>query len=269
MPRLVLGLLPVLMLLFPLATQAQTGGAQSSSTVDRLFLSFIEDTVLAERQWWEAQIEFVDGDIVDQTLVRGIAAFQPWDRVELGGRVGFGSTDAPAGTEDGSGATDLDLWGKYRFGNGSGSTEFAAGGTVTIPTGDDTAGLGFDAFSVSAFGALRHDLERGVLAAHAGVRFNGDGQIQGGAGLGGADLDGEVSAMIGAAWIVSLSDRLTVLGEVDFEDERFSGVDSNMQVLGGVNWRVGKEGLLRGALSLGLTDGAPDAQLILGYAATF
>ena len=264
MPRLVLGLLPVLMLLFPLATQAQTGGAQSSSTVDRLFLSFIEDTVLAERQWWEAQIEFVDGDVVDQTVVRGVAAFQPWSRVGVGGRIGFGSTDAPAGIEDGSGATDLDLWAKYRFGDGSASTEFAVGGVATIPFGDDTAGLGFDAFSVSAFGALRHDLERGVLAAHAGVRFNGDGQISGG-----PEMDGEVSAMIGGAWIVPLSDRFTVLGEIDFEDERFAGRDSDVRVLGGINWRIGRESLLRGAIALGLTDDAPDVQLILGYAATF
>lgn len=255
-PRPVYALLPVVLLLCSPAVQAQT--------VDRLFLSFIEDTALAERQWWEGQAEFTDGDPVDHTLVRGVAAFQPWGRVELGGRIGFGSTDTPTPLPDGSGATDLDVWGKYRFGDGSGSTEFAVGAVATVPTGDDTAGLGFDAFSVSAFGALRHQLERGVLAAHAGARFNGDGQI-----LGGPDLDGEVSAMVGAAWIVPLSDRLTALGEIDFEDGRFRGFDSDLRALGGINWRVGGDGMVRGAIALGLTDGAPDAQLFLGYAATF
>lgn len=264
--RFVLGLLTVLMLLSPFAARAQTGGTGTDTTADRLFLSFIEDTALADRQWWEGQAEFTDGyaEVIDLTVVRGVVAFQPWSRVELGGRMGFGSTDTPSSSPDGSGATDLDVWGKYRFGGGSGSTEFAVGGVATIPTGDDTAGLGFDAFSVSAFGALRQKLERGVLAAHAGVRFNGDGQI-----LGVGELDGETSAMIGAAWIVPLSDRFTAVGEADFEDGRFSGADSALRALGGINWRLGGDGLLRGAIAFGLTDGAPDAQLILGYAASF
>ena len=36
-----------------------------------------------------------------------------------------------------------------------------------------------------------------------------------------------------------------------------------------VNWRAFNKGQFRGALSFGLTDGAPDAQLIVGYVATF
>ena len=102
-PRILTRLLSVaLVVLAPVAALAQT-----TSSSDRLFLSFIEDATIVQNQWWEAQLELADFDSVDQTIVRGIAAFRPWKSVELGGRVGFGQTDTPAGLPDGSGATDL------------------------------------------------------------------------------------------------------------------------------------------------------------------
>jgi hypothetical protein len=48
---------------------------------------------------------------VDQNVLRGTVALQPFQNLEMGGRIGFGSTDAPGDLPEGSGATDLDLWG--------------------------------------------------------------------------------------------------------------------------------------------------------------
>jgi hypothetical protein len=249
-------LLLLVLLWVPSLSLAQTSGS------DRLFLAFIEDTAIAQEQWWEGQLEFSEADDVDATVLRGIVALQPWQKVELGGRMGFGDTDT--GTDaDGSGATDLDVWGKYNFGEKAEKTEFAVGGEATIPTGDDSAGLGFDAFSLGAFGAMRYRWPELILAAHAGLRMTGDGRILG------VDLDGQTSLLLGGGVIWPLSDEVTLVGELSYEGERFEETDTDARALGGLNWRPFNRGIVRGALAFGLSDGAPDLQLLAGYAAQF
>ncbi len=229
---------------------------------DRLFLSFAEEATLVDRQWWEGQAEVQDGSGFDARILRAVAAFQPWAQVEFGGRVGFGDTSLPGTLPDGSGATDLDLWAKYHFGS-NGRTEFAGGGLVTIPTGDDTAGLGYDSFAFGVFGSMRHHGERLVFSGNIGVNRDGDGQLFG------VSLNGETSFTAAAGVLVPSNDRVTFVGEARFQSERFDGFDSDTRLLGGINLGVGKSGVFRAALALGLTDGAPDGQLIAGYAAMF
>lgn len=253
-----------LLLLALLALAAWPAAAQATADHDRLFLSFIEDGTVIENQWWEGQLELSDGDSVDTRVLRGIVALRPWDDIEVGARVGFGSTDTDAGLPDGSGATDLDLWGKYRFDSGVEGLEYVAGGVVTVPTGDDTAGLGFDAFSVSAFGAVRRAFPEAIVAGHLGVRLNGDGNV-----FGSGDLDGDPSIMAGVGVIVPVADRISIVGEVDFEGNRFEGGDNDARLLGGVNWRLENNASVRGAVAIGLADGAPDLQIVAGYAARF
>jgi hypothetical protein len=228
-----------------------------------LRFTFVEDATVVENQWWEGQFDYAKGDGVDLTVVRGVFAFQPWNRVGVGARVGFGNSDisGPASGLDGSGATDLDIWGKYYFGTGSGVTEFAAGGILTIPTGDDTAGLGYDAFAFEGFGALRRPFRSWILSVDLGVQFNADGRIFG------IDIDGETSFLIGGAALFPTSDRVGFVVETRYQSERFTGADDDWRVLGGANWRVSNRGIVRGAASIGLTDGAPDWQIFIGYAA--
>jgi hypothetical protein len=251
-----------------LAQDAPAAAAPQASapteSAGRLFLSFVEDAVVVDRQWWEGQIEYSDGDPIDSTIVRGVVALQPWKYVELGGRVGFGNTDTSAGLPDGTGGTDLDLWGKYHLGLDAKDTEYVVGGVVTVPTGDDTAGLGNDAFGAAIFGSLRYRLPALTLSGHVGVRFNGEARL-----LGLEERDGEVSPMVGLGIIVPAGDRIEIVGEADYEGERFDGGEDDLRLLGGVNWSVFERGIVRGALAFGLTDGAPDFQAIVGYAAQF
>lgn len=246
----------ILLASLPAAAQAPTSGS------DRLFLSFFEDATVIESQWWEGQGEYADYDNFDTLLIRGTAAFQIRKDVEVGGRVGFGSSDSDF-FMDGSGATDLDLYGKYYFGAQGGKTEYAAGAVVTIPTGDDSVGLGFDAFGAGAFGSARYRLEGAILTGNVGLRFNGDARVLG------VDLDGEISPFAGFGYIRPLSDEVTFVGEVRFETERFDRGESDVRVLGGINLRSFNRGMLRAAVGVGLDDGAPDVQFIVGYAHTF
>ena len=248
---------------------AQTGsGSSPTASHDRLFLAFIEDATLAQNQWWEGQLEISDGLRVpggdlDSYILRGLVTFQPWIDVEVGVRVGFGSTDGPGGS-DGSGATDLEAWGKYFLDEWQ-DMELAFGGVVTIPTGDETAGLGEDSFGGSAFGSMRYRFDRLILTGHLGVQFNGDGRQFGET----VDRDGETALQIGAGVIYPFSGSVSGIAELTFDGARLKGSDDDLRLLGGVSWRIGSRSNLRGALAFGLDDGAPDAQVLLSYAAQF
>jgi len=242
--------------------------AKPTSGDDRLFQMFAEDATVVPNQWWEGSLDFAGYEHVDVTALMLTAAVKPVDRLELGGRVGFGSSSADGDAPDGSGATDLDLWGKWYLGAAGGRTEFVLGGLATVPTGDETAGLGHDAFDFEGFGAMRYRLPEAILCAHAGFRMNGDGHV-GEPSPHGDTLDGRTSFLFGAGVIFPVSDQVGLVGEANMESERWKDTDSDFRILFGVNWRPLNRGMIRAAISAGLTDAAPDGRLILGYAYTF
>jgi hypothetical protein len=240
---------------------------RSSGGFDRLFLSFIEDAVAAERQWWEIQgeiSEMDDADALDLLLARGIVAFQLWEDVEIGGRIAFGRSDSESGTFDGTGATDLDLWAKYLIPSENQQLDMAVGGILTLPTGDDTAGLGYDAFSIGFFGSARYRLEHLILTGNLGFRVNDDGTTRGR-----PEVDGETSPRFGAGVIFPLADDFDVTGEFTWEDARFEGNDEDMRLAAGLVWRLGQRNMFRGAFVGGASDGAPDWQVLASYAVQF
>lgn len=243
------------------------GASKSAATDDRLFDSFAEDAVIVPNQWWEGSLSFANYDNrnvdIDVTALMLTAALKPLDRLEVGGRVGFASASASGSDPDGSGATDLDLWGKWHLGAAGGRADFVLGGLATVPTGDNTAGLGYDAFNFEGFGAMRYRLPEAIFTVHFGLRMNGDGEIQG------HSLDGKTSALLGVGAIYPLSSQVGLVGEINMESERWKNADSNSSILAGVNWRPWNRGILRAAVALGLSDAMPDARLIVGYAYSF
>ena len=258
-----------LFLALPAFAQAATSKS-STSGQDRLFLTFAEEAAVVPHQWWEGQLEFRDGNPIDATILRGIVALKPWENVEVGGRVGFGNTDSSNNLPDGSGATDLDLWGKFHFGTAGAQTEFAAGALVTVPTGDDSVGLGDDSFDLAGFGSVRFHTDQLILSGVAGIRFNGDGQMFGGEeSPEGFDTQGNTSVLISGGALYPVSDVFSLTGEAYFESERIEGADSDFRLGAGANWRPFNRGMLRGAVIIGLSDGAPDAQVLASYAYTF
>jgi hypothetical protein len=95
------------------------------------------------------------------------------------------------------------------------------------------------------------------------LRLNGDGSKQG------EEFDGKISGLLGGGVIFPISDRFSVMAELNAETARFYDLGTDARLLGGVQWRVGGHGLLRGAVALGITSDAPDAQVTVGYAYTF
>jgi hypothetical protein len=232
---------------------------------DRLFLSFMQEANLVPSQWWEGELEYADGNSdvpVDVFLFRGVVAFHPVGALEVGGNVGFGSTDSP-GPFDGEGATDLNLYGKWVFVDVAQNLDLAAGLVATVPTGDDSAGLGFDAFALQGFGSIRYRFEQVELGGNVGVRVTEDGHFQN------SDLQGKTSFRIAISALFPLASQVSLLGEAQFESDRFEFVDGDSEVLAGINWRVFGRGMLRGAVAAGFSKGAPDFRVIAAYAYTF
>ncbi len=221
---------------------------------------------MVRQRRYEAQLEFADFSAGDQTVFRGIAAFQfdAIPQVEFGVRLGLGDVDGSLGLLGGSGLTDTDVWAKLHLGaRGRKAVEYTVGALLTLPTGDEDEGLGFDALRSKLFGAARWTQPWGTISAHVGVRFNEDGRI------GSFSVPGEIAPAAGVGVVYPLDDDLVLVGEAVFEGERFDGFDADARLLGGVNWRLGGRGGFRFALAAGVADGAPDLQLLAGYAADF
>lgn len=240
---------------------AESPAPAAGAPTDRFFLAFAEEAAVARSQWWEGQVEFLGGNAQDVFVGDFVMALQLYKNLEIGGRVGFGSSSASDGGPDGTGATDLDAWGKYLF--RVGSLDVAAGALLSVPTGDDSAGLGDDGFDLEFFGSVAHRGPRFVLAGQAGIRFNGDGTFRQ------VDYDGDTSLLLGGGILFPVTDVFTVIGELRYESSRVERGDDDFRVLGGVHWRTTGTAVVRGAVGAGLTDGAPDFQVLLSYAWTF
>jgi hypothetical protein len=230
---------------------------------DRLFLSFVEDTALVARNYVEFQIDATDFEHGDRQAVLAIGAFQlaAVPGVEFGARTGYADLDRPPG--DGSGALDFELWGKlHLLRSANNRIELTAGALLTLPTGDEDAGLGQDALQSKLFLASSYDLGAAALIGHVGLRTTEDGSAAG------VPLEGQVSGSVGLGVVVPFSPDFSLAFEATYDGERFEDADDDSRVLVGFNWRLWK-GKLRGALAGGLTDAAPDAQGLIGYALAF
>lgn len=231
---------------------------------DRLLLSFIEDAVNVENYHFEFQLDVADFENADRLVARAIAAFQ-FDRlsgVEFGASLGLGSLDTA--TSDEAGLTDLEAWFKFPvYSREDGTLDVTVGTVATLPVGDSDAGLGADSLRSKLFAAVRRSLGFGVLSAHAGIRLNEDGEIAG------EKLDGRLAPAAGAALIAPVSGDVVLFVEVAVEGKRFAGDELDARLLGGINWRLLELLTLRGGIGLGLADGAPDTQLLVGFSMDF
>jgi len=217
-------------------TSDPTSSPKSAFAKDRLFMRTFEfDGEIVDGQWWEGDLVYTSFDKYNAFTLELLAALQPFRKLEVGGRVGFGSTNTDRPLPDGSGATDLDLWAKWRVGASSPDTDISLGGEVTIPTGDDRAGLGTDAFALTLFGALRQELQNSVFTAYVGIQFNDDGRI-----FDDIKLEGRTAGLMGGGVILPLSNKISFVGQANLTTERYEGADSDFNIEGGINWHVAR-----------------------------
>ena len=232
----------------------------------RMFLQFVEDPAVVGGPYVEVGVGAEDYDGFDRIGLRGLAAFTPVQRIELGLRGGWADVDGKSFSD--SGIADTDLWAKFNFyGAPNGRARLAAGALVTVPTADADFGLGHDALQSKLFVAGSWASSDFVIISHVGARATENGAV------GRRTLDGKTSVTAGLGVLVPLFDRLFVSFEARHEDERFEQLQPDSRVSAGISWRPpvsgAVPGVLRGSMAFGLDDGAPDSEITAGWAVGF
>lgn len=97
-----------------------------------------------------------------------------------------------------------------------------------------------------------------------GFRLNDDAEFSGS-----ARKDGESSIWAGFGIIFPRSDKVSLVTETKYESNRYEGGKDMFSVLGGINWRLKNQGMVRLAADIGLKDGSPDLRVLASYAHTF
>jgi hypothetical protein len=248
---------------FP-AALAQEAQAPPDDTL-RLFQRFAEDGAIAPHVWLEGQGRFQTntrffGDVEsDRWAGLAVLGLGLTEELEVGLRLGLIQVDPDEGASE-NGLTDLEVHVKYRLDELPSS--IVVGGVVKLPTADEEHGLGTGKVDLEGFGAVRKDLGHVTLIGNAGLRINQDPDVPG-------EIDGELSLLLGGGMIIGLTARVYNSWEITYESKRYEGAESDSRLTPGLTWRVGNRGVIRAAIGLGLSDGAPDFEAIIGAALTY
>lgn len=236
--------------------------AQGADFMDgvRPFMSFIEDAAVAENMYGEGQFQYADFEGGSSISLGVQGAYRVMPLMEAGGRVGFASVSPEVGDGE-SGLLDVDVYGRYTVMEGP-TMRVTAGALLNLPVGSDKIGEG--TFDFGGFGALRYAMTKGVILGHFGLRINGDSEIE--TGYGTFDVEREMQILFGGGILYPLSEAATLTGEFTFESAEYDGGDSALQLTPGIDFGLASGLKVRGALALGLSDGAPDMILIAGVA---
>jgi hypothetical protein len=223
--------------------------AQGDSQDDvHLFQTFFKDTPISPTYYGEGGIAFSDFGQANafQVLLRGGLPFTP--KFEMGVEVSYINVSPDQGDGQ-SGISDISVSGRYNV--LSTDTKVSVGGFLTLPVGEEKIGEGNTNFG--AFGALRHPFPSGlVLTGVLGLEFLEAGDNR------------ETSLLLGGGVIYPTSDQLSIVGELNLQTEGDFALLS-----GGVDYDLTAGNRLRGAIGLGLDDGAPDFMFLGSFLRNF
>lgn len=246
---------------------------QEQTTVPevRLFQSFFSDARITGTPFWGGGLSIRSFDGGNGVGLDAIGGYTLTPQIEIQAQLGF-LRSSPDQGESSSGFTDLFVSGQYLFDDvrlnaGGDILDLAAGGYIDLPAGK--AALGGNTLDFGMYGAARYPMnERFTLTGNLGLNFVET--IEQGIGLIGfcpgfyfgycatprSELGRRTSVSIGAGALYQADDDVYVVGEFRGETEFDYAALS-----GGVDYGT-TFGHLRGALAVGLADGAPDVSLV-------
>jgi hypothetical protein len=226
----------------------------------RLFQSFFEDAPIIKSNYVQGAFSYSGYDGFSQMTFGAMGGHPVNKQIDVQGALGFMSWSPEEGDGE-SGLTDLAVYGKYNITQDK-NKAFSAGGMITLPIGKEEIGQGN--LNFGGFGAFRTALSSGlVLTANAGLVFYETTTVE---------FDEETWEMeekterdnylrIGGGVIypmknkkTSLVGELVMLTEFDY-----------MMLSGGLDHVMKSGARLRGALGIGMDDGAPDIMIQAGY----
>jgi hypothetical protein len=208
------------------------------------FQTFLKDAPITTKPYGEAGLNYSSYENWSQ-LGLGIQGGYPVNpQFEVGGYLGFLNFSPDEGDGE-SGITDVTVAGRYNL--LPATPLISAGAYLTLPIGSEDIGQGN--FDYGAFGALRHGLSNGmVVTATVGLDF-----LERWHGR-------DVASHISAGGIFPVNAQLNVIGELNFRTD----YDYTVLSVGG-DYLLDVGGRVRGALGIGLEDGAPDLMIVASY----
>lgn len=239
-----------------------TAVATSNSNSVHLFQSYFFDAPVAGSGYGEGGLMYSSYEYLN-TLGLGVQGGYPInDKIEVGTQLLYLNYSPDKGDGQ-SGISDLGVYGRYNIYNQN-QTNFSAGGMITLPIGSEDVGQGHLNFGF--YGAVRQLLSNGMtLTGTLGLIFYETKTV---------DFNPNTFKMeektshdsylnLGAGVIYPINEQLNAVGELSFHSE-----GDYMMLTGGADYLLGS-GRLRGALGLGLDDGAPDFMLMGSYSIGF
>jgi len=236
----------------------------------RLVNGFVTDGAIIQEGWIELGGDYEDHDGGDDVIARLTTAFRFGRDVEAGIISGVMVRQRSAGEElygsplgervSGVGLFDPLLYGKYRITRGT--IDLSVGAAVEIPLADDAAGRGPGVLQYGAFIGLRKNFSRSTFIWSLGLTDRGDTDLP-------EPSEGEAALQLGAGVLVPLSRIWTFIAEASYESERFKGESADGRGLVGLDWRPTKNLVMRGGVSGGVTERAPDIAGTLSVAFHF
>lgn len=222
--------------------------AQFSTKDDvHLFQAFFRDATSSTEPYGAGAVSYLD---YEGAGIFDIGAQGGWGitpNFELSAGLFYRSInrDEPKGgffvdeNNDDSGIADLPVFGRYIFVNER-QTKFAGGAFITLPIGSEDIGEGNANFGF--FGAVRHALNRQVvLTGSLGLDFLEIGE------------DRETSLNLTAGAIITAAEKLNIIPELTIQSET-----DYMALSGSADYQISSNAHLKGAILLGVDDGAPD-----------
>lgn len=240
----------VIMLAMPLQAQNLDGV--------RLFQSYFFDAPIAGAGYGQGGLTYSGYDGFSSFSLGVMGGYPINPQIELGTQIHYLSWSPDKGDGQ-SGISDLDIFGRYNIFNQN-QTNISAGAMVTLPIGSEDVGQGN--LNFGAFGAIRHSLNSNVtLVGTIGLMFYEKTDYD--FNLDTFELEEKTSydnyLNIGAGAVYQINPQLNLVGELNIKSE-----GDFMMLSAGADYALGS-GRLRGALGIGLDDGAPDLMLMGGY----
>ncbi len=223
--------------------------AQEKTDNVNLVQTFFQDATITAHPYGEGFLQYsaYEGDFSALDLALQ-GAFPIAPKFQLGGGIGFRNYSVNNNSE--GGISDLAVSGRYLV--VSRPTAIAVGGLITLPIGSEDIDEG--TFDFSFFGSLRHPLSSGlVITSSLALEFVESNRF-------GASSDYNNGVLLAGGLIIPVQSGLSLVTELNIRTE-----GDYILLSGGLDYAMKSGGRLRGALGLGLDDGAPNFALRGGY----
>lgn len=242
------------MILFFLAITCLSLGAYENGVIKPL-IGFMEDARISERIYAEALLGLNDYENVNSSLFWLQGGYPINEKLEVGAAFGMlYYTFENDAVDDELGLSDIRISGKYNFMQEV--TILSGGGYLTLPIGSEDVGQQNLNFGI--WGSVRYPLnDQYEIASSLGLDFYETYNLKGE-----EEYDSSFNIKLGA--LATMSPMLTLIPELNLQSEGDYGLLSV-----GADYLIMEQGHLRGALGLGLDDGAPDFSLQVGFLKEF